>query len=85
VPFARFWPDHRTGIKLTAIDPHRAAEAAANLPLLKPYVSEVADARSVRVVDQIHNVADAGDERVGHWLKVSGLIWRALAAPSLSP
>jgi hypothetical protein len=31
VPFARFRPDHRVGIELPAIDPHRAAEAAADL------------------------------------------------------
>ena len=31
VSFAGFRPDHRAGIKLAAIDAHRAAEAAADL------------------------------------------------------
>ena len=31
LPFAEDRPDYRSGIELTAIDPHRAAEAAANL------------------------------------------------------
>src|SRR5215831_10896998 len=30
-PFAEHRPDHRAGIELTAIDPHRAAEAAADI------------------------------------------------------
>ena len=31
MPFAGFRPDHRGGIEFTAIDAHRAAEAAADL------------------------------------------------------
>jgi hypothetical protein len=31
IPFAGDRPDHGTGIKLTTIDPHRAAEAAADV------------------------------------------------------
>src|SRR5229473_3904225 len=31
VPFAGYWPDHRAGVELAAIDAHRAAEAAADL------------------------------------------------------
>ena len=30
-PFAEHRPDHRAGIELTAIDPHRAAKAAADI------------------------------------------------------
>src|SRR6516164_4242862 len=31
LPFAHDWPDHRAGVELTAIEPHRATEAAADL------------------------------------------------------
>jgi hypothetical protein len=31
VPFSGYWPDHCAGVKLTTIDAHRAAEAAADL------------------------------------------------------
>jgi len=31
MPFARFWPDHRAGVELAAIEAHRAAEAAPEL------------------------------------------------------
>src|SRR6266478_4778567 len=31
VPFAGYRPDHRAGVELATIDPHRAAEAAADL------------------------------------------------------
>ena len=31
MPFAGYRPDYRIGVELTAIDPHRAAEAAADI------------------------------------------------------
>jgi hypothetical protein len=31
IPFAAFWPDHRAGVELAAIDTHGAPEAAADL------------------------------------------------------